>query len=157
MLYLTASLRCHRQSDVNIDQCAKSLLTLARILNVLGDRLELLLSEYPCIHDRNFPWTPPGLGNVVLHEGGTTSVSRFWLIFDVDVTFLRQFPRHNFDINIQERSRIEHFLIENCSYISVKLIKQYIFKSKCNCRRKSMQEKESIMVLRCKLKIPSLG
>ena len=31
------------------------------------------------------------------------------------------------------------------------------FKSKCNCRRKSMQEKESIMVLQCNLKIPSLG
>ena len=37
------------------------------------------------------------------------------------------------------------------------MIKQYILKSKCNCRRKSMQEKESIIVLRCKLKILSLG
>ena len=49
------------------------------------------------------------------------------------------------------------FLGKKFSYFRVKLIKQHIFKSKCNCRRKSMQEKDSIMVLRCKLKIPSLG
>ena len=47
--------------------------------------------------------------------------------------------------------------MEKYSYISIKLIKQHIFMSKCNCGRKSMQEKESIMVLWCKLKIPSLG
>ena len=28
---------------------------------------------------------------------------------------------------------------------------------KCNCRRDSMQEKESVIVVRCGLKIPSLG
>ena len=28
---------------------------------------------------------------------------------------------------------------------------------KCNCRRKSMQEKEPIMVAWCKLKVPLLG
>ena len=92
-------------------------------------------------------------------------------------------------------SRTELFLIEKCSYFSVKLheglslftkprqlnipswssvfiyYQYHIYDSKlkplqsfkgllvgkCNCRRKSMQEKESIMVLRCKLKIPSLG
>ena len=53
----------------------------------------------------------------------------------VDVIFLP-----NVDANILKRSWTEHFLIEKCSYFGVKLIKQYIFKSKCNCRRKSMQE-----------------
>ena len=37
-----------------------------------------------------------------------------------------------------------------------KLINECIFKPKCNCRRKSMQEKEPIMVDWCKLKVPSL-
>ena len=69
----------------------------------------------------------------------------------VDVIFLP-----NVDANILERSWTEHFLIEKCSYFGVKLIKQYIFKSKCNCRRKSMQEKESVMVVWCELTIPSL-
>ena len=37
-----------------------------------------------------------------------------------------------FGVNVEERSRTELFLIEKCSYFSVKLIKQHIFKSKCN-------------------------
>ena len=37
-----------------------------------------------------------------------------------------------------------------------KLINGYIFKPKCNCRRKNRQEKESVMVVWCKLKVPSL-
>ena len=37
-----------------------------------------------------------------------------------------------------------------------KLINEYIFKPKFNCRRKCMQEKESIMVVWCKLRVPSL-
>ena len=40
--------------------------------------------------------------------------------------------------------------------LCIKLINEYIFKLKCNCQRKSMQEKESIMVVWCKLKVPSL-
>ena len=50
-----------------------------------------------------------------------------------------------------------HLLIEKRSYFSVNLIKEQIFKPKCGCLRKSMQEKESIMDVRCELKIPSLG
>ena len=49
------------------------------------------------------------------------------------------------------------FLDKKCSYFGVILIIQYIFKPKCNCRMKSMQEKESVMVVWCKLKIPSRG
>ena len=37
-----------------------------------------------------------------------------------------------------------------------KIDNEYIFKPKCNCRRKGMQEKESIMDVWCKLKVPSL-
>ena len=40
--------------------------------------------------------------------------------------------------------------------LCIKLINEYIFKPKCNCRRKSMQEKEPIKVVWCKLKVPSL-
>ena len=46
---------------------------------------------------------------------------------------------------------------KKCSNFSAKLIQEHIFKRKCNCRKKSMQEKESIMVVRFELKIPSLG
>ena len=55
-----------------------------------------------------------------------------------------------------DRSRTEHLLIEKCSYFSVQLIKQNIFKPKCNCRKKSMQEKESVMIIHFELKFPSL-
>ena len=75
---------------------------------------------------------------------------------DFDVIFMSDSAKR-FDVSIQERSHTELFLIENCSYFSVKLIKQHVFKSKCNCGRKSMQEQESTMVLQCKLKIPSFG
>ena len=37
-----------------------------------------------------------------------------------------------------------------------KIDNEYIFKPKCNCRRKSMQEKEPIMIVWCKFKVPSL-
>ena len=70
---------------------------------------------------------------------------------------LTSFSAKHFDANVIERCQTEHFLIEKCSYFGVKLIKQYIFKPKCNCRRKSMQEKESVMVVQCELKIPTLG
>ena len=40
--------------------------------------------------------------------------------------------------------------------LCIKLINEYIFKPKCNCRRKSMQVNEPIMVVWCKLKVPSL-
>ena len=63
------------------------------------------------------------------------------------LTFLRHFWRHfsakRFDAKEDRRgtepNRTEHFLIEKCNYFGVKLMKQYIFKSKCNCWRKSMQ------------------
>ena len=54
-----------------------------------------------------------------------------------------------------ERNRT--FLDRKCAYFSVKLIKLLIFKLKYDRRRQSMQEKESIMVVRCELKIPSIG
>ena len=76
-----------------------------------------------------------------------TSVWWFWR-FDVfcwrlDVIFTSVSAKR-FDFSVYERSRTELFLIEKCSYFSVKFIKQHIFKSKCNCRRKSMQEKQSV-------------
>ena len=37
---------------------------------------------------------------------------------------------------------------------TLKLINQYIFKPKCNCRRKSMQEKESIMAFLVQIESP---
>ena len=114
------------------------------------------------MHTRpGFPWTRPGLGNVVLHAGCKTTVvhdvsmmnlTSCWHHFHV--SFRQTFRRQR---TCKRKDRTELFLIEKCSYFSIKLIKQHMFKSKCNCRRKSMQEKESIMVLRCKLKIPSLG
>ena len=54
-----------------------------------------------------------------------------------------------------ERNRT--FLDRKCAYFSVKLIKLLTFKLKYDRRRQSMQEKESIMVVRCELKIPSIG
>ena len=77
---------------------------------------------------------------------------RFWCHFlRLDIMLMSFLP------NVSKRSLTEHFLIEKSSYFGVKLIKQYIVKPKCNCRRKSMQEKESVMVVWCELKIPSLG
>ena len=108
-----------------------------------------------------FLWTRPGLGNVVLHGG--CKATRAWRQYDNLTSLLtswRHFHvrfRQTFRRQRRRQSRTELFLIEKCRYFSVNLTKQDIFKSKCNCRRKSMQEKDSIMVLRCKLKIPSLG
>ena len=48
-------------------------------------------------------------------------------------------------------------LDRNYSYFSVKLINWRIFKLKYHCRRKSMQEKDSIISVRCELKISSFG
>ena len=42
------------------------------------------------------------------------------------------------------------------SYFSMNVRKYHLFKKR-DCQRKSMQEKESIMVVWCELKIPSLG
>ena len=63
------------------------------------------------------------------------------------LTFWRQ--------RIREEANLT-FLDKKCNF-GVKLIKQYIFKPKCNCRMKSMQGKESVMVVWCKMKIPSRG
>ena len=93
---------------------------------------------------------------VVRWPSCTTSVWCFWHHFcRLDVIFTSVSAKR-FDVNVSERSRTELLLIKKCSYFSINLITQHIFKSKCNCFWKSMQEKESIMVLRCKLKIPSL-
>ena len=43
------------------------------------------------------------------------------------------------------------------SHFSIKLIKRHIFKPKCNYRKKSMQEKESVMVVQFEMKFASLG
>ena len=58
----------------------------------------------------------------------------------------------------RESTRLPHThkLTSLKNVVILKLINEYIFKPKCNCRRKSMQEKESIMVVWCKLKVPSL-
>ena len=45
---------------------------------------------------------------------------------------------------------------KKCSYFRLKLIKQHIFKPNCDCRKKSVQEKKFVMVVRFELKIPSL-
>ena len=62
---------------------------------------------------------------------------------------LTSFSAERLNANVLEGIRTEHFLIEKYSYCGVRLIKQYIFKPKCNCRGKSMQEEESVMVVRC--------
>ena len=88
------------------------------------------------LHTRlGFLRTQLALGIVFLHEGCKTT-----LVHDISITILT-FWRLLWRIDVWERSRTELFLIKKCSYSSVKLIKQHISKSKCNCRRKSMQEK----------------
>ena len=87
-----------------------------------------------CIPDRNFCEPKPGLGTVDSYRHHVVIIAK------------------HFDANILE----ELIWIEKCSYFGVKLTKQYIFRPKCNCWRKSMQEKESVMVVRCELKVPSL-
>ena len=71
------------------------------------------------------------------------------LVHDVSMTILSSFVRQ-FSPNVS-KSTYKRGAEPNiswsktCSYFSVKLIKQHIFKPKCNRRNKSMQEKESIM------------
>ena len=101
-----------------------------------------------------FPWTRTGLGNVVLHEGCSTTpvhdismtiLMSFWsldVLFDVLTSFSRQL-RQTFRRQRIREEPYRTFLIEKVSYFSVKLIKHYIFKSKCNCRRNSTQEKKN--------------
>ena len=89
-----------------------------------------------------------------------TRECRTTLVHDVNMMILTSW--HHFHVGSIRRQRIRgkpnwKFLDRNCSYFSVKLIQQHIFKSRCSCQKKSMQEKESIMVVRCKLKILSLG
>ena len=57
---------------------------------------------------------------------------------DFDVIITSVFAKR-FDVNMYERSRTKRFLNKKCKNFSIKLIKQHILKSKCNCRRKSMQ------------------
>ena len=53
------------------------------------------------------------------------------------------------------RTNLRHWKM--CLFLlCIKLINEYISKPKCNCRRKSMQDKEPIMVVWCKLKVQSL-
>ena len=79
----------------------------------------------------------------------------------------RRFWRHFWRISRQTicrqllryiRSRTEHRLLENVVIFLREIDKiTNIQAYKCNCRKKSMQEKESIMVVRYEFKIPSLG
>ena len=81
----------------------------------------------------------------VLFEGGVLHD----LVHDVRMLILTSsftsFCAKHFDVNL-DRSRTEHLLLENVElYPCVKLMKSQIFKPKCSCRKKSMQETESIM------------
>ena len=86
--------------------------------------------------------------------------------FDILASFLTSW--HLFHVSFRQIFRLQSIREEpnptsldkkKCSYFSIKLIKQHVckFKPKCNSWKKSMQEKESVMVVRFKLKIPSLG
>ena len=85
------------------------------------------------------------------------------LVHDIRMTILiafltswHHFSAKRFNANMLERRRTEQFLLKKCSYFGVKLIKQYLFNPKCNCRRQGMLNKKAVMVVRCELKIPSL-
>ena len=108
--------------------------------------------------DRNF-WKSTGARKCL--RGCRTT-----LLHDVSMTVLT-FWRH-FYASLGQTFRHQRIRVEpnrtfldwkKCSYLNVKLIKQNIFKPKCNGRKKSdvTQEKESVMVVRFELKIPSLG
>ena len=90
-----------------------------------------------------------GCKTTLMHDIRTSIVTfgRHFACFDV---MLMSFSAKRFNINILDRNRTKHFLIEKCSYFFIKLLKW------CNCWRKCMQEKESIMVVQCELKILSL-
>ena len=84
-----------------------------------------------------------------------TSVWWFWCHFwHLDIIFTSSFHQLFRCQRIREKPKRT---CSKCSYFSIKLIKQHILKPKCNCRKKSMQEKEPVMVVWFKLKIPSLG
>ena len=79
-----------------------------------------------------------------------TSFLTSWGHFDISFhqTFRRQCIRE-----VPNRTFLDK---KKCSYFSVKLIKQNIFKLTCNCWKKSRQEKEFVMVVQFELKISSL-
>ena len=70
------------------------------------------------------------------------------LIFDVLTSFLRQFPPNVSTSMCKRGAKPNISWSKKCSYFGVKLIKQHIFKPKCNCQNKSMKKKESVMVVR---------
>ena len=83
------------------------------------------ISEVLFLHTRpEFPWTRPGLGNDVLHEGCKTT-----LIHGVRMAVWRQFyvlmsfSAKRFDINVLDGNRTKLLMIAKCSYLSVNLIK----------------------------------
>ena len=91
-----------------------------------------------------------------------TSVWWFWrfdVIFDILESFFMLVSVKRFDVNVIRVEPNWTFLDKKkkCSHFRMKLIKQHIFKPKCNCQKKSMQEKESEMIMRFELKILSLG
>ena len=77
--------------------------------------------------------------------------------FDVVFDMLKSFFRQTFQCQLIKEEPNRTLLDRNMWLFGVKLIKQYIFKPKCSCRRKSMQEKEFVMVIRCEWKLPLLG
>ena len=106
-----------------------------------------------------------GAGKCHLIWGGVrwlacmTSIWRFWC-FDIIFVNLTSFSHPflpNISMSTYKRAKPKISWSKNCSYFSVKLIKKHIFKPKCNCQKKSMQEKESVMVVWFELKIQSLG
>ena len=89
-----------------------------------------------------------------------TSGWRFWHFdfnFYVLASFSSQFPPNIPTSTYKRGTEPNVSWSKKCSKFSLKLIKQHIFKAKCMCCRKSMHEKESKMVVRFELKIPSLG
>ena len=118
-------------------------------------------TQLSCIRDQNFCEPRPGLGTVVLHEWCKTT-----LVHDIRMTILT-FGRHywrlddifppKFRCQCNREEPNQTVFDRKCSYFGVQIIKQNIFKPKCSCRRKSMQEKESVKVILCELKIPPLG
>ena len=104
-----------------------------------GFHLQFLITLEKCfLHTRpEFPWSRPMLRNVVLHEGLKTTLVHdvrmtiltcwcyFWHL-DVMLTSIctwRQVVAKRFNVNVLDRNRTEHLLIEKCSYFHDKFDK----------------------------------
>ena len=80
----------------------------------------------------------PGLVFSFLQEEGVRRLSCMMSVWRFWCHFSRQFLPNLSTSTYKRGAKTKHFLIEKC-YFSIKLIKQHIFKPKCNCWEKSMK------------------